>query len=726
MKNIKIGFRLVCGFLVVSIISLAMGIYNINHLNGLASDINTLGSTSLPFTSNLGVISSEMNNIRAIIRTLLDEHMAEDIRLRQADTLSIARERYSNAISAIDKFQLSKSDQEKISTLKVSLADWRASNDDFFKLIEAKDFIKARNVAYNSNKDLQQKALNAINDIIDTQNRESAKLVVEADKHSKSATLWSTVMIVAGFCVSIALGLLLTRGITRPLNRAVAMADGLAQGNLSLRMSMHRKDEIGMLSRSLDSMADTLSKFNADIVQTAGKASSGFLRTSIDDAGFDGDYKNLIGSVNRWAKSMLMLIDKVPSPIMIRDADRNMRFLNAAGSLGAIDVERLQGLKCENHFKTEDCVNGLCACDVAFKSHKEEGSSTVAKPLPNVQLDISYKAIPFGDDAVFEFVTDLTEIMKIQRKVVEVASRADQVALNVASASEQISAQVEQSSRGAEEQAQRVSETATAMEEMNATVLEVAKNASQAADTADKAKRKAEEGSSVVKQVVQSIAEVQKNALELKDDMTNLGQQAQGIGQIMNVISDIADQTNLLALNAAIEAARAGEAGRGFAVVADEVRKLAEKTMTATKEVGDAIHGIQSGTQKNIANVEHTVDKIDSATALATKSGESLDDIVTLVEATTDQVRSIAAASEQQSAASEEINRSIDDINRISSETSDAMRQSSQAVSELANQSNTLSTIIEEMKSDGQAGRESAPARGGDRGTAPKTRLALN
>jgi methyl-accepting chemotaxis protein len=395
---------------------------------------------------------------------------------------------------------------------------------------------------------------------------------------------------------------------------------------------------------------------------------------------------------------MLILIDKVPSPIMIRDKDRNMRFLNKSGSLGAVDVKKLDGLKCDHHFKTEDCVNGRCACDAAFTSRKEESSSTVARPLPEVELDIEYNAIPFGDDAIFEFVTDLTGIMKIQRNLTGIATRADQVAAHVAETAKQLSVQIDQSSHGSEHQAQRVGETATAMEEMTATVLEVAKSASTAADTAENAKRKAQDGATVVNKVVRGIADVQENALALKNDMTTLGQQAQGIGQIMNVISDIADQTNLLALNAAIEAARAGDAGRGFAVVADEVRKLAEKTMAATKEVGDAISGIQDGTRKNILNVEQTVGKIDDATVLATKSGESLSEIVVLVDMATDQVRSIAAASEQQSAASEEINRSIEDISRISMETSDAMHQSSQAVAELANQSRVLGGLIEEMQ----------------------------
>ncbi|HWQ09114.1 MAG TPA: methyl-accepting chemotaxis protein, partial [Holophaga sp.] len=143
-----------------------------------------------------------------------------------------------------------------------------------------------------------------------------------------------------------------------------------------------------------------------------------------------------------------------------------------------------------------------------------------------------------------------------------------------------------------EEQERRTSETATAMEEMNATVLEVAKNAGAASSKADAARGQAVEGREVVGKSLAAISRVDAVSREVKAGMDELGAKAQAIGTIMNVISDIADQTNLLALNAAIEAARAGDAGRGFAVVADEVRKLAEKTMTATKEVGDAIRGI--------------------------------------------------------------------------------------------------------------------------------------
>ena len=303
-------------------------------------------------------------------------------------------------------------------------------------------------------------------------------------------------------------------------------------------------------------------------------------------------------------------------------------------------------------------------------------------------------------------VFDLTEIKKQQATieqqrdtVAHIAHDANAIADRLSTATEELSAQVEQASRGADQQTQRVSETATAMEQMNVSVLEVARNAGDASDTTTNAKSKAEHGADVVNKVVQGINQLHTQALTLKSGMASLGDQAQSIGQIMTVISDIADQTNLLALNAAIEAARAGEAGRGFAVVADEVRKLAEKTMQATREVGSAIQGIQNGTAQNIDQVNNTVSTIEQTTELAGTSGAALSEIVVLVDQAADQAHSIAAAAEEQSATSDEINRAIDQINTISSETSSAMSQSAAAVMELAKQAQELKKLIAQMVS---------------------------
>ncbi|MSS27279.1 methyl-accepting chemotaxis protein [Desulfovibrio sp. PG-178-WT-4] len=278
------------------------------------------------------------------------------------------------------------------------------------------------------------------------------------------------------------------------------------------------------------------------------------------------------------------------------------------------------------------------------------------------------------------------------------ADQLEQVGSVVSSASTQLSAQIEQSDRGAAESAQRLSEAATAMNEMNATVQEVARNAGSASAASAETREKAEAGAQVVEKAVHSIEEVHQMSLDLKEDMTQLNEHAQDITRIMGVISDIADQTNLLALNAAIEAARAGEAGRGFAVVADEVRKLAEKTMASTQDVGNAIQAIQESTAKSMTGMDNAVARISEANELASQSGAALQEIVATVEVTADQVNAIATASEEQSAASEEINQSIVQVNDMSRQTAEAMAEAAKAVSDLAAQAQGLTSLIQELK----------------------------
>lgn len=372
--------------------------------------------------------------------------------------------------------------------------------------------------------------------------------------------------------------------------------------------------------------------------------------------------------------------------------------------------------------------------------------SSIVKPLHNVtnlaqriaQGDLSVRILPHGKDEVAQLeealrsmVQSLTKNLNEARdesqraaeqtekakQAMEEARRAQTAAESakregmlaaarqlegivavVSSASTQLSAQVERSKRGAAVTSERVGETATAMEEMNATVLEVARNAGDAAGAATAMRDNARDGAEIVNDVVRGMSVLHASASSLKGDMDGLNAQAEGIGVVMAVISDIADQTNLLALNAAIEAARAGEAGRGFAVVADEVRKLAEKTMQATQEVGKAVQEIQLATRKSLANVEGAVQAINRNNELATRSGQALGQILHRAEDAADRVRAIATAAEEQSATSEEINRALETVNSNSTETAGVMAEAARAVSSLAAQAHRLTEIIGDMK----------------------------
>ena len=246
--------------------------------------------------------------------------------------------------------------------------------------------------------------------------------------------------------------------------------------------------------------------------------------------------------------------------------------------------------------------------------------------------------------------------------------------------------------------ADRMAETATAMDEMNSTVLEVAHNADGAADAANSVQGHAQEGADIVLRTIKNMQEVQGKASGLKGEMSTLDKQARDIGAVLTLIRDIADQTNLLALNAAIEAARAGDAGRGFAVVADEVRKLAEKTMSATSEVEKAIAAIQEGTSKSATTVDHTVNSIEEVSHMAQESGHSLDLISNLAGDSSSRVSAIAAAATQQSAASEEINRNIAEVNTLSARIAEATNAAAGQVRDLAAQVNIVTGILDDIR----------------------------
>jgi len=300
---------------------------------------------------------------------------------------------------------------------------------------------------------------------------------------------------------------------------------------------------------------------------------------------------------------------------------------------------------------------------------------------------------------------DLTEIRTQQRmiatqnaKIASAAEMAGKVSDRLAAAATELAAQIEESSRGTEQQKSRITETAAAVEQMNVSILEVARNSGNAATNADDTKTKAEHGAEVVSDSIHTIEAMRQRVLEMTGNLGELGKQAEGIGNVIGIISDIADQTNLLALNAAIEAARAGDAGRGFAVVADEVRKLAEKTMAATKEVDEAITAIQHGAQRSIGSVELAERDVEDSVRMAEKAGASLREIVSVAVGTSDMVRGIAAAAEEQSAASEQISRSTEEINVVAGETADAMNQSAQAVSDLSRMAEDLKRIIGDMQ----------------------------
>jgi methyl-accepting chemotaxis protein len=466
-----------------------------------------------------------------------------------------------------------------------------------------------------------------------------------------------------------------------------------------------------------------LTKILRNVANACRKFADGHYDTRIDYATKDviGETVSAINDMARAIQDRIFLQesfrDGITAPMFtVSVKDRVVQYANDAiceltGRSKEETIGKLKGYELLNYSSFEECQVCKPVAEIVIPQGRPWAGEVSFKHKNGEEKIVLVNAFPVKDREgqtveaviILQDVTDIRkneEIMARQAETLrEAAASITEITDLMASASDQLSAQIEQTTRGAELQKQRAEETATAMEEMNATVLEVAKNASNAAENTEAAKNKALDGSKIVHDALKAIEQAQELTSLVKENVNQLGQKAEDIGEVINVITDIADQTNLLALNAAIEAARAGEHGRGFAVVADEVRKLAEKTMAATKEVGEVISSIQEGTRKNIEDTDRAAQAVQQSTELATKSGQALQEIVRIAEENADQVRAIATASEEQSAASEEITRAVEEINQISAETSSGMQEAAQAIAELASQAQKLKDLVQKMQS---------------------------
>lgn len=268
----------------------------------------------------------------------------------------------------------------------------------------------------------------------------------------------------------------------------------------------------------------------------------------------------------------------------------------------------------------------------------------------------------------------------------------------IASAAEELSAVTEQTSAGVNSQKIETDQVATAMHEMTATVQEVARNAEEASEAAVAADQQAREGDRVVNEAIAQIERLATEVGHSTEAMNGLKRESDKIGSVLDVIKSVAQQTNLLALNAAIEAARAGEAGRGFAVVADEVRSLAQRTQKSTEEIEQLISGLQSGTQQVATIMDNSRELTVSSVDLTRRAGSSLENITKTVSAIQAMNQQIAAAAEEQSATAEEINRSILNVRDVSEQTSAASEETAASSVELARLGNHLQVLVSQFK----------------------------
>ncbi|MCX8028051.1 MAG: methyl-accepting chemotaxis protein [Thermodesulfovibrionales bacterium] len=326
-------------------------------------------------------------------------------------------------------------------------------------------------------------------------------------------------------------------------------------------------------------------------------------------------------------------------------------------------------------------------------------SKSIRKPV--TELNEILKKVADGDLTVDIKILTKDEIGMISRSVNDaiksiktLIAESKTISSSLASSSKQLSTTTEEISHNLNSQTERASQIASSAEEMGQTVIDIAKNAANISEVSNSTAQVAKEGKDMTVNTAKEIKVIESSISKLSEVIGILGDRSRQIGEIVTVIKDIADQTNLLALNAAIEAARAGEQGRGFAVVADEVRKLAERTTKATDEIAEMIKGIQTEVDVAEGSMQDATKKVSNGVTLSEKSANTLQTILTKTQELQGMIQQIASATDEMSSVTDHIAQDISDIAEGSKRINSAVKQSAQTSGDIARLGEELHSAI--------------------------------
>ena len=513
--------------------------------------------------------------------------------------------------------------------------------------------------------------------------------------------------------------------ITTPINLTATYLDRISKGDIPEKISGNYRGKFKEMTDSLNGSISAVGLLIEEINILVEAALSGNLKLRAEVARHNGDYQKIISGVNN-------LFDAFMKPIEL-----SMRFMQAVAS-GADMKSITEGYNFKGDFEqikkniiqTRAVIYNFANVIDTFVEAVKRGeldkradTSIFSGRWNELVTGINNIVDGFGkliseSGTVLEIMAtgDLTprinthyegkfaemknNINGLGQSLSDLIIQLQDTAHTTASASAEISSTADSLAAATQEQSSQTDEVAAAITQMSKTIATNAQNTIHTSEVAKRSGEMANEGAKVVGLTVTKMRDIADVVKQSADNIMQLGESSKKIGEIISVIDDIADQTNLLALNAAIEAARAGEQGRGFAVVADEVRKLAESTAEATKQITEMIKGIQSDTANAVLAMQKGTEEVQSGIELADNAGTSLQHILNGTQELLDMINRIAAASEEQSATSEEISYNIASISKVTAESAHNVEDVAHTAGELARLTDTLSGLIKNFKID--------------------------
>ena len=668
LNNLKIGLRLGLGFGVTVFLMGVIIFAGLSSLSSVNKNVTLIVEDRFPKTVQANEMIGVVNDNARAIRNLLirrDEEMKQESYKR----FQHAKEVVDKVMAVLDKTITTEKGREILAKINdIRQNQYFPEREKLLNYYEAGNYDEALKMLYGEFRIAQTAYFNALTELINYQNDLVEEGAENVHNEYDSSILLLTILGSSALLFVLVFAWFLTRGIIKPVAQvkegltkleSVCITNlgnglmGLSRGDLTIKVdkatkpvNVDSKDEIGQMAHVFNSM---LAKAHAGI-----------------DA-----YEIVRGKIDDLSKEAVKLIE---------DA-KNGKLDNRG------EADKFQG-------SYKEIISGFNEVLDAVILPVKEGTEVLEKMAGGDLTSRVLKEYKGDHQRIKDSINMLGE--SLEHVLTEIS---DAVAAT-ASAANQISSSAEELAAGSQEQSSQTSEVATAVEQMVATITQTSQHVVGTNDAAKTAGTLANSGKQVIEDTINVMKRIEEVVGESSNIILELGESSGQIGEIIQVINDIADQTNLLALNAAIEAARAGEQGRGFAVVADEVRKLAERTTSATNEIEEMVTKIQKNSQNAVEAISKGNDEVSKGMGEAVKAGSSMEQIVKSSNEVLDISSQVATASEEQSATAEQISKSINGINTVAQESAIGIQQVAGAANDLSQLAEKLQDLVQSFKLD--------------------------
>ncbi len=671
LKNVTFKTKVQTSFFVIAVISTVMVVNDLYNFFQLSRINETLNQKIIVSRENLTDVQTEFQSLQFYLLKFSIPGFENEFD-KNFEAVDKHKSKIIEVMASIKDSSLADIFQERSQKFdKIFNEYFGTVVDGTLSAAAMKDFEMASYIATTSGEELRKKFEAEMTDIMLDINNRKEGLESEVSSIMSKTILMIVIGMLIGTLAFLFTFFKLIPTLTKPIEQFKKLLEQFSLGNFEQKMHSKNNDEFGQMAVMLNRVRDS----QLEKIDAAEKIASGDLELKI----------NSLSEHDHLSKSFEKMIDNLNKLVL------EIKFLTTASIKGNSSA-RGNTKVFSGGYKT--IIEGMNdTLDAAYEPIGEaiETLEKVAAGDFTVKITKEYAGDHERIKKAINYVTE--SLGKTINEVSHAVTAAAKAAIEISSSTEEMAA-------GANEQSAQASEVASAIEQMTKTIFETTKNTTTAAEASRNAGSVAVEGGKVVKETMEGMIRISEVVKKSAATVQNLGKSSNEIGEIIQVIDDIADQTNLLALNAAIEAARAGEQGRGFAVVADEVRKLAERTSKATQEIATMIKHIQKDTDGAVESMQQGTTEVEKGQALAQKAGDSLNQIINGAERVVDIVTQVAAASEEQSRASEQITQNIELITNVTQQSATGVRQIAHAAEDLNQLTDNLQKLISHFKVD--------------------------